>query len=336
MTTSLSTIRTGTFVVLGLTALIAGIFLVGSQEGLFHPTFQVSAYFSSASGVRSGSAVRMAGVDIGTVDKVEVSPFDTKIRVDMKLDSRMQGFVKKDSYATIVPEGLVGNYYVDVAVGSRIGEHVEDGDIIQSREATRLTAVLDSTVVILENIRDASDKLNQILTIVQQGHGTLGKLIASDDIYKNLEHMSSRADSGLTTQLNNIERLSGSVQDVVQKADTLLTNANAVVAKVNNGSGTIGALLNERTIYDSLLLGVHNAVQATDEAKVGARRFAENMNALKRNWFFKGYFEDRGYWDEAEYEKELDRKIDSLKTLQRTVKGQMEELERVKESAHSK
>lgn len=171
---------------------------------------------------------------------------------------------------------------------------------------------------------------------MQQGHGTLGKLIASDDIYKNLEHMSSRADSGLTTQLNNIERLSGSVQDVVQKADTLLTNANAVVAKVNNGSGTIGALLNERTIYDSLLLGVHNAVQATDEAKVGARRFAENMNALKRNWFFKGYFEDRGYWDEAEYEKELDRKIDSLKTLQRTVKGQMEELERVKESAHSK
>lgn len=325
MTTSLSTIRTGTFVVLGLTALIAGIFLVGSQEGLFHPTFQVSAYFSSASGVRSGSAVRMAGVDIGTVDKVEVSPFDTKIRVDMKLDSRMQGFIKKDSYATIVPEGLVGNYYVDVTVGSRIGEHVENGDIIQSREATRLSTVLDSTVVILENIRDASEKLNQILTIVQQGHGTLGKLIASDDIYKNLAHISKSADSGLTVQLNNIEQLSGSVQVVVQKADTLLTNVNVAVAKVNDGSGTIGALLNERTVYDSLMLGVHNAVQATDEAKVGARRFAENMNALKRNWFFRGYFEDRGYWDEAEYEKEIDKKIDSLKTLQRVLKKQMQD-----------
>lgn len=325
MTTSLSTIRTGTFVVLGLTALIAGIFLVGSQEGLFHPTFQVSAYFSSASGVRSGSAVRMAGVDIGTVDKVEVSPFGTKIRVYMKLDSRMQGFIKKDSYATIVPEGLVGNYYVDVTVGSRIGEHVENGDIIQSREATRLSTVLDSTVVILENIRDASEKLNQILTIVQQGHGTLGKLIVSDDIYKNLAHISKSADSGLTVQINNIEQLSGSVQVVVQKADTLLTNVNAAVAKVNDGSGTIGALLNERTVYDSLLLGVHNAVQATDEAKVGTRRFAENMNALKRNWFFKGYFEDRGYWDEAEYEKEINKKIDSLKTLQRVLKKQMQD-----------
>jgi len=332
MMTSLSTIRTGSFVVLGVAALLAGIFLVGSQEGLFHPTFQVSAYFTSVAGVRSGSAVRMAGVDIGTVDKVEVSPSDTRVRVNMKLDSRMQGFIKKDSYAMIVPEGLVGNYYVDVTVGSRAGEHIEDGDVIRSKEATRLSAVLDTTQVILENIRDASNKLNQILTIVQQGHGTLGKLIASDDIYNHLEHMSSRADSGLTAQLNNFERLSGSVQDVVQKADTLLTNANVVVTKVNDGSGTIGALLGERTIYDSLLLGAHNTVQATEEAKVGARRFAEDMEALKHNWFFKGYFEDQGYWDEADYEKELDKKIDSLKILQRTVTSQMEALKGLKES----
>jgi len=336
MTTSISTIRTGSFVLLGVAALLAGIFLVGSQEGLFHSTFQVSAYFSSVAGVRSGSAVRMAGVDIGTVDNVEVSPSDTKVRIHMNLDSRMQGFIKKDSYAMILPEGLVGNYYVDVTVGSRTGEQVEDGDVIQSREATRLSTVLDTTQVILENIRHASVALNEILTSVQQGHGTLGKLLASDDIYNHLEHMSSRADSGLTVQLNNIESLSVSVQDIVQKADTLLTNANAVVTKVNDGSGTLGALLGERTIYDSLLLGVHNTVQATEEAKVGARRFAENMNALKRNWFFRGYFEDRGYWDEADYETELTKKMDSLKTLQRSVTSQLEELKRVKESAHSK
>ncbi len=336
MTTSHSTIRVGSFVLLGAAALLAGIFLVGSQEGLFHPTFQVSAYFASVAGIRSGSAVRMAGVDIGTVDKVEVSPSDARVRVNMKLDSRMQAFVKNDSYAMILPEGPVGNYYVDVTVGSREGEQIEDGESIHGRETTRLASVLDTTVVILDNIRAASNKLNHILTIVQQGHGTLGKLIASEDIYNHLEHMIVRADSGLTTELDNIKRLSVSVHTVVQKADTLLTQANAVVSKVNDGSGTIGALLGERAIYDSLLLGAHNTVQVTEEAKVGARRFAENMDALKHNWFFKGYFEDRGYWDEAGYEKELDKKIDSLKALQRSVTSQMEELKRIKESAHSK
>ncbi len=55
------------------------------------------------------------------------------------------------------------------------------------------------------------------------------------------------------------------------------------------------------------------------------------MKALKHTWFFKGYFEDRGYWDETDYEKELDEKIDSLKTLQQTAASQMEELKRLKE-----
>ena len=333
MTTSLSTIRTGTFVLVGVAALLAGIFLVGSQEGLFHPTFHVSAYFTTVEGVRSGSAVRLAGVDIGVVDKVDVSPSDARVHVALRLDSRMRGFIKKDSYATIVPEGLVGNYYIDVTVGSRTGEQIEDGDFIQSREATRLSTVLDTTQVILENIRHASSELNEILTSVHQGHGTLGKLIVSEDIYKRLAHISSRADSGLAIELGDIKRLSVDVHDVVQRADTLMAKANAVAAKLNDGSGTIGALLTERTIYDSLLLTIHNTALAAGEAKVGAHRFAEDMEALKHNWFFKGYFEDRGYWDEAGYEKELDNKIDSMKTLQRTVTSQMEALERLREVA---
>ncbi len=333
MNNSLSTVRTGVFVLLGIVALLAAIFLVGSQEGLFHPTVQVSAYFTSVEGVRAGSSVRMAGVDIGTVEKVEVSESDARIHVTLKVDARMQDFIKKDSYATIAPEGLVGNYYVDVTVGSRTAQQIEDGDILQSREATRLLTILDTTQVILQNIRRASGTLDDILTNVHQGHGTLGKLIVRDDIYRHLEHLSGSADSGMTAQLEHIERFSVTALDVAQRADSLLTHLDATVTRVNGGSGTLGALLSERTVYDSLLLAVRNTVHATEEANVGARRFAEDMEALKHNWFFKGYFEDRGYWDEADYGKELGRKIDSLKTLQSKIADQMEELNRINQSA---
>jgi len=47
---------------------------------------------------------------------------------------------------------------------------------------------------------------------------------------------------------------------------------------------------------------------------------------LRHNWFFKGYFEDRGYWDKAEYEKELDAKIAELKKLEEKLNKQSEEL----------
>jgi phospholipid/cholesterol/gamma-HCH transport system substrate-binding protein len=333
MATASSTFRVGLFVLLGAAALFAGVVLVGTQEGLFHPTFRVSAYVNSVEGVRSGSAVRLDGVDIGIVDGVEVSPRDNKVRLDLKLNAGAKGFVRKDSYATIRPEGLVGNYYVDVTVGSPAGEQIEDGDLIRSREAIRLTDVLDNTDAIMENIRRSSGELTKTLAAINEGHGTLGKLIASEEIYRHLEHMSSQADAGVTGAVGKVDTLSVSVRDVVHRADSVLANMNAMCTRLNGGEGTIGALLTERTIYDSLLLAVRNTVRATDEAKVGAGRFAEDMEALKHNWFFKGYFEDRGYWDDADHAMELDRKIDSLKTLERRIAGELQELGRHSELA---
>jgi phospholipid/cholesterol/gamma-HCH transport system substrate-binding protein len=319
MTTSVSFIRTGAFVLFGVTALLVGIFIVGNQEGLFRPTFRLSAYFNSVEGVRAGSAVRMAGVDIGVVENVEVSPSDTRVRVDLKLNSGIQGFVKKDSYVMIVPEGLVGSYYVDLTAGSRTAAQVEDGDVIQSRESPRPSGILDSTAVILAEIRRASSELNKLFAGINQGRGTLGKLVAGDDMYRSLERITRRTDSGLEKTFTHIDSLSASAHQTTQRADSLVATLTSISNKLNSGSGTLGSLLVERTMYDSLLLAVQNVVGATDEANVGVRRFSENMEALKHHWLLRGFFEDRGYWDEAVYEKELDKKIDSLKSLQRAV-----------------
>jgi phospholipid/cholesterol/gamma-HCH transport system substrate-binding protein len=328
MATSLSSFRVGFFVVLGVSALLAAVVLVGTQEGLFQSTFHVSAYFNSVEGVRAGSAVRLAGVDIGVVDKVELSPQETKVHLYLKLNTGMKSFVKKDSYATVMPEGLVGSYYVDVTSGSRTGESIEDGDIIQSKEVLRLSTVMENTVAIMENIRRASNELTKTLVTINEGHGTVGKLIASEDVYRHLERMASRGDSGLAETLCNIDTLSVSARDVIHRTDSLVSNVNTMVTRLNAGRGTVGALLTERAIYDSLLRAVNNTVMVTEEAKVGAGRFSEDMEALKHHWLLRGYFEDRGYWDEVAYQKELDRKIDSLKILERDVTSQMQELER--------
>ena len=105
-------------------------------------------------------------------------------------------------------------------------------------------------------------------------------------------------------------------------------NAKDVIAKVNRGQGTLGALIAERRIYDSLLVVVEKMIDMAEEARSGANRFDENMEALRHNWFFKGYFEDRGYWDKAEFEKELDAKIENLRKLEEDLKRQSEELDR--------
>ena len=334
MATPSSAFRVGLFVLLGAAALLAGVVLVGTQEGMFHPTFHVSAYFNSVEGVRSGSAVRLDGVDIGIVDGVEVVPRDSKVRLDLKLNAPAKAFIRKDSYATIMPEGLVGSYYVDVTVGSHAGEPIDDGDVIRSKEAIRLSDVLETTDAVMDNIRRSSGELAKTLAAINEGRGTLGKLIAREDIYRHIEHMSSQADTGVTVALGRVDTLSVTVTAMVRRADSIAANVNAVCTRLNEGKGTVGALLTERTIYDSLLLAVRNTVQATQEAKAGAGRFAEDMEALKHNWFFKGYFEERGYWDRADHAREFDRNTDSLKALERTTDSKTRDPERHPESTH--
>jgi phospholipid/cholesterol/gamma-HCH transport system substrate-binding protein len=55
-----------------------------------------------------------------------------------------------------------------------------------------------------------------------------------------------------------------------------------------------------------------NIEKTSSDARLSASRLAENMEALKHNWLFKSYFENRGYWDKAGYEDEISSKIKEL------------------------
>jgi phospholipid/cholesterol/gamma-HCH transport system substrate-binding protein len=87
--------------------------------------------------------------------------------------------------------------------------------------------------------------------------------------------------------------------DVMRKTTTLLDTVATgsvqfaeIAEKINRGTGTLGALVNDRSTYAEL-----NA--ATRQAKEGAVSFQENMQALKRNFFVRGFFKDRGYDDSS-------------------------------------
>jgi phospholipid/cholesterol/gamma-HCH transport system substrate-binding protein len=137
--------------------------------------------------------------------------------------------------------------------------------------------------------------------------------------FSNIPKFISGVSQNLYGVTKNVERL---ISDV----DSTVVNVRDIVGKINNGEGTIGALVVERTMYDSLMVIVQKGIAMAEAARDGADRFDENMEALRHNWFFKGYFEDRGYWDKAEYEKELDSKITGMKKLEEKLSKQADEL----------
>lgn len=335
-----SLLRIGIFVVLGGVALVVSVFLVGIEEGLFRQSFLVSSYFNTIEGLRTGSSVRMAGVDVGIVDRITISPANNKVRVDMKLRTTARNFLKKDSYATIEQEGLVGSKYVSLSVGGASSEGVADGDVLLSKEPFRLSAILEDTQGMIANTRRATGEVAKFLAAINAGKGTLGKLVTDDEAYQAMKRATAQADSSLrktAEEFANIPKFISGVSEnlygvtktidkVVVDVDSTIVNARDILAKINQGQGTLGGLINERRIYDSLLVIVKQGIAMAVEAHDGASRFNENMEALRHNWFFKGYFEDRGYWDKEEYEKNLDVKMNELRQLEERLNKQAAEL----------
>ncbi|MCX6133850.1 MAG: MlaD family protein [Ignavibacteriales bacterium] len=335
-----SLIRVGIFVLLGGAAVVVAIFLVGKEEGLFRESFRVSSYFNTIEGLRTGASVRLSGVDIGIVDKIIIAPQNNKVRIDLKLRTNSKSFIKKDSYATIEQEGLVGSKYVSLTVGSSSSEAVSDGDILLSKEPFRLSVIIEDMQGMIANTRAATAEFTKILAAVNAGHGTMGKLITDEDVYQALKRATAQADTSLrktAEEFANIpkfisgvsENLYGvtkNVEKLLFDVDSTVVNVRDIVGKINRGQGTLGALVVERDIYDSLMVIVRKGIAMAEAARDGADRFDENMEALRHNWFFKGYFEDRGYWDKAEYEKELDVKIGNLRKIEEQLSKQSEEL----------
>jgi len=97
------------------------------------------------------------------------------------------------------------------------------------------------------------------------------------------------------------------MNNVAQITDHL----NSVTAKVDKGNGTVGALINDRSLYNNLEQTSSNLNQTSVSAKssvvlaqAGIASFSENMEALKHNFLLKGYFKDRGYEDSSELGKD--------------------------------
>ena len=99
----------------------------------------------------------------------------------------------------------------------------------------------------------------------------------------------------------------------MRNINNVVTRIDTVLEGVSEGKGLLGSLVSDNgKESESINQILDNLVVVSEDAKTSASRLAENMEALKHNWLFKSYFEERGYWDKEEFDKEIDSKIIEL------------------------
>jgi len=179
-------VRLGLFVAGGLALFVLAIFIIGKQKNLFNPVFKLTTTFYNVSGLQVGNNIRFSGIVIGTVDNIAIIN-DSTVKVDMLIKKEVKQFIKSDSEVAVGSEGLIGDRLLVISQGSFDAPLAREGEQLESVEPVETDAIMLSLKVTAENAEIITQELAEIMTKINSGDGTLGRLIQDTTIARNID-----------------------------------------------------------------------------------------------------------------------------------------------------
>ena len=237
---------------IALTAVL--VIAVGGASGFAWERYDLKTNFGNVQGLKSGAIVRVAGVEVGKVTKVELA--GTGVDVHLSLKKENQSRVTTDSVASIGAMSLLGEPLIDLSPSST-GTPLKDGDTIKSKPpAAQLSDVADTAN---EGIVQATALLKDI----REGKGSLGKLFTDDQLYRELNAFVVAAN-GVASSINKGQGTLGKFTrdpKVYDQLNASLANLQEMTRRINAGEGSLGQLLKDDRLAKSLTATTGNFEQ---------------------------------------------------------------------------
>jgi phospholipid/cholesterol/gamma-HCH transport system substrate-binding protein len=179
-------LKTGLFVLCGFVLLFLAIFLIGNQKNLFKKTFYVQVKYKNVSGLQVGNFVRLTGINVGTVSDIQILN-DSTVKVKLALQNSVHKFIKTDAIANIASDGLMGDKIIQIIHGSDSSAVIQDNGYLHSQDPVEMSTLLAKMTIIADNAAVLTDHLAKIVSKVNNGQGSLGRLLNNDNLARNLE-----------------------------------------------------------------------------------------------------------------------------------------------------
>jgi phospholipid/cholesterol/gamma-HCH transport system substrate-binding protein len=304
-------VKLGAFVLAGVALFLVSVFFIGSENNIFSRTFNVAAVFKNVEGLKEGDNVWLSGVKIGTVTDVEIVS-QGQVIVSLSLKHNQHQFITEDATASVGSDGLVGNKIVVIRPG-KSQAMIDDGDTINTNSPTDTQELFNIAKDVGDNTRSLTGDLKLIAQKINNGQGIVGELLNDGEVAQDLR----LAVANLKTTSNNTARLSSelhhlvaqmrtgdgllpslisdttyaqsftkalrNVEDVSAHANVVAKNLEVVANRMNDRDNALGVLLQDSTFAMRLRNTMQNTEQATN-------KLDENMEAMRHNFLFRGYF----------------------------------------------
>lgn len=326
--TTLQKIRLGVFVIFGTILLVLTLYFIGNRQNLFGKNINLNAKFTNVNGLQLGNNVRYSGINAGTVSRIEMTG-QAEIVVEMIIQEKIGKRIKKNAVATIGSDGLVGSMIVNILPQGGDFLPIVSGDTIDTYSKIGADDILTTLNVTNENAALLTSDLLKITTKILEGKGTLGMLIndsiLAQDLRKSIYQLrvtstgASKAMkelNGIISEINFEESVAGvllndsvsgvkmrNIVDNLEKAtthiDTLTDNLDGYIKEIKEGKGALNFVIKDQEFVEEM-------DSTMNYIKEASFRLNENMEAMKHNFLFRGYF--RKLEKEKEKEKKMEKK----------------------------
>jgi phospholipid/cholesterol/gamma-HCH transport system substrate-binding protein len=311
-----SELKLGVLSIVALVIFAITVLLVMGGKGFFWQRYSLKTRFASIPGLKGGSPVRVAGVEVGSVDGVEFA--DDQIDVTFQVNKDVRPRITSSSVATLGSVSLLGEAAVDITPSSKGTPIPEWGYVPSGKTAAGFS---DLTGQASEGIGE----ITKLVKDVREGKGTLGKLVTDQQLYNELQKFVATAGDvtrtiregrGTAGRLINDPRIANSLEASLKSLEemtrrinagegslgTLLkddafaksltgatTNLQTLTEGLNKGNGTAGKLITDEALYNRLtsltnrfdqLLARLNDGQGTAGQLLKDKQLYENMNGV--------------------------------------------------------
>jgi phospholipid/cholesterol/gamma-HCH transport system substrate-binding protein len=280
-------LRVGALIAIGFLIIFGAFFVIGGQEGFFTQKYEIKVRFENVEGLTVGAPVRLGGVKVGSVSKINFTPGDEGKYIIVTLSVSNESFIRirEDSNARLGSQGLLGDRTVDISVGSPESPRVRQGSYIGSIEATQFDDLISKSGDALTDLKVTAQNAKEISWKINHGDGSMAQIINDPRLYVSLDSLLDMWSSitlkinkgqgflaqivndpslynNLTSSLGEMRALLASlnagqgslgrmVKDdaIYNRLDTLLTSLGLTLTKLNNGDGTAGQMINNDDLY---------------------------------------------------------------------------------------
>jgi phospholipid/cholesterol/gamma-HCH transport system substrate-binding protein len=248
-----SKLKVGLVITVALCTLFVTVFFAGGIENLLSPKVELKAQLQNAKGLRKGAPVWLSGIEVGSVKSISLNPEYGTI-ITLSVDKKDLKFLGKDSEASVLTMGLLGDKYVELSSGSPGAEPIKPGDMIKGAAMIDLKDAVEISVSSIKKMSDFINKLDNLVTKFEKGDGTAVKFLTDPEIYNNLMDISKN----LSGVLHEIRDGQGTITMLLHDPSlynrmlTATSSVEELTLALNNRQGTLRQLAEDPALYENL------------------------------------------------------------------------------------